>query len=393
MTKFESAGKVAIAGFHQSQLTRSSDVPLGALTYDVCAKAIADAGLSVDDIDGVCTASLLPSFGAHGNVDGVDIVTANWLAERLQLDTSWISGYAGWGTITGALIAGVSAVASGAAKNVLLYRALSNPKGRYHENPLKEVPGEFQWFAPHGMWGPPAFIALPYAEYMNRYGATREAMATLIVQIRENVQGNPLAYWNDKPLTKEEYIRSSMVADPISVLDCDMGVNGAAAFILTSGDHARDLPNRPVYVAGFAQGVNQKRLLMLDDIMDGGRRAAKRLWASSALDPKEVDVLEVYDGFSPLAYWWLECLGYCDLGEAHQFIQGGTIASDGPYPILSGGGSLGNGRLHGVPQVRECYLQLSGRAGSRQRESAAVGLACHAMPHAGGAVVFTSERR
>ena len=92
-------------------------------------------------------------------------------------------------------------------------------------------------------------------------------------------------------------------------------------------------------------------------------------------------------------YLWLEVLGFCPKGEAHRFVQDGGIDSDSPsgLPVLSGGGALGNGRLHGVPQMLECYLQLSGRAGERQRAGASIGLACHASPHYGGVVVYGRE--
>ena len=90
---------------------------------------------------------------------------------------------------------------------------------------------------------------------------------------------------------------------------------------------------------------------------------------------------------------WLEVLGFCPVGEAHRFVSDGGIDSDvpGALPALSGGGALGNGRMHGVPQMLECYLQLSGRAGDRQRHGAPVGIACHSSPHFGGAVVYTNQ--
>ena len=101
----------------------------------------------------------------------------------------------------------------------------------------------------------------------------------------------------------------------------------------------------------------------------------------------------MYDGFSPFVYLWMESLSLCPLGEAHHVALDGGIDSDqaGTLPVLSGGGALGNGRLHGVPQMLECYLQLSRRAGERQRDVASVGLACHSSPHYGGAVAYSSE--
>ena len=96
------------------------------------------------------------------------------------------------------------------------------------------------------------------------------------------------------------------------------------------------------------------------------------MWEHTGLRPADVDLPQVYDGFSPFVYFWLEVLGFCPVGEAHEFVQDGGIDSDAPggLPVLSGGGALGNGRMHGIPQMLECYLQLSGRAGDRQRERA-----------------------
>ncbi len=124
--------------------------------------------------------------------------------------------------------------------------------------------------------------------------------------------------------------------------------------------------------------------------MEGGQVAAQRLWESSGLGPSDIDLPQVYDGFSPLFYFWLEVLGYCPIGEAHSFVQDGAISTAGGLPVASGGGALGNGRLHGIPQMLECYLQLSRRAGERQLD-VEVGLACHSSPHLGGAIVYTTE--
>ena len=146
-------------------------------------------------------------------------------------------------------------------------------------------------------------------------------------------------------------------------------------------------------MSGYALGnPPQHRLPLhwpLDDIMTAGADTARRLWASAGIGPADVDLPQVYDGFSPLVWIWLEALGYCAAGEAHQLVTDGGIDTDAPgaLPVLSGGGALGNGRMHGIPQMLECYLQLSGRAGERQR-AATVGVACHASPHVGGAVVY-----
>jgi acetyl-CoA acetyltransferase len=392
---FTARGEVAVAGYAQSPIARHADRPLGAIAIDTALTAIADAGLAPEQIDGFVTGSLLPSAGGQAAVDGVSIVTANWMAEQLRINPRFCSGFQGYGQIPGAVMMAVNAVASGAADYVLMHRALHNPPGRYHENPMTEARGFTQWTAPQGFWGPLSTIALPYNEYLQRYGATRDAMATVVTEARANGARIPWSYWYERPITPADYLEARVISDPIGILDCDIPVDGVAAFVFTTAERARDLPHPPVYVAGYAQGsVSVPRLPShwpLDDIMDAGFECARRLEDHSGLSLAEIDLPQLYDGFSPFIYFWLESLGYCGVGEAHAFVQDGRIATDGGLPILSGGGALGNGRMHGIPQMLECYLQLSGRAGDRQLADPSLGLACHSSPHFGGAVLYTNQ--
>ncbi len=254
-----------------------------------------------------------------------------------------------------------------------------------------------QWTVPQGYFGPLAMIALAYNEYLQRYGASRESMAEVLVEARKNGSRIPWSYWYGQPLDADDYLAAPMINDPICRFDCDIPVDGVAAFIFTSAERAKDLPHSPVYVAGYASGVPAtKRLPLhwpLDDIMSVGTSLAQRLWDSAGVKPGQIDLPQLYDGFSPFVYFWLEALGFCPVGEAHRFVEKGGIDSDSPtgLPILSGGGALGNGRMHGVPQMLECYLQLSRRAGERQRTNATLGLACHSSPHYGGAILYSAE--
>ena len=396
--RFTASGKVAIVGYAQSPVQRHSDLTLGALATETARGAIADAGLELSQVDGFVSATLLPTAGAHAAEDGVSIITPNWLAASLGVEPSYAAGFQGLGQITGSVSIAVNALASGAADYVLLHRALHNPPGRYHENPMTHAAGTQQWTVPQGYFGPLVMIALLYNEYMQRYGATRESMAQVLVEARKNGARLPWSYWYDKPLTAQEYLDAPLINDPICRYDCDIPVDGVAAFVLTTAERALDLPHQPVFVAGYASGApNRARLPLhwpLDAVQEVGAAMAKRLWTSSGVSPAEVDLPQVYDGFSPFVYLWMEVLGLCGPGEAHQMVLDGGIDADRPgaAPVLSGGGALGNGRMHGIPQMLECYLQLSRRAGDRQR-IATIGVACHSSPHFGGAVVYSSEPR
>ncbi len=395
--RFAASNQVAIVGYAHSMIERHASRPLGALTTDVARQAIADAGLTPGQVDGFVAASLLPTAGSHTVRDGISTVTPQWLAGRLDTDPRYVVGFQGIGQVSGSVALAVNAIASGAAEHVLLYRSLHNPRGSYHGNSSRRIAGDLQWTAPTGYFGPLAMIALPYNEYLQRYGASREAMAAVLVEARRNGARIPWSYWYGKPLSAEEYLAAPTLVDPICRYDCDIPVDGVAAFVLSSAERAQDGPHRPVYISGYASSPPPPQRLPLhwplDDIMAGGAATARRLWESAGIGPAQVDLPQLYDGFAPFIWFWLESLGFCPVGEAHRFVQDGRIDSDRAdgLPVLSGGGALGNGRMHGIPQMLECYLQLSGRAGERQRATATVAVACQSSPHYGGAVVYSAE--
>jgi acetyl-CoA acetyltransferase len=395
--RFTASNKVAIVGYAHSQVLRSADRTLGVQAVETARAAIDDAGLRLEQIDGFVSSSLLPSAGGRAAEDGVSTVSSAWLAQHLGAEPRYVAGFEGIGQITGSVGIAVNAVASGAADYVLFHRALHNPAGKYHANPMQQAHGQQQWVAPQGFFGPLAMIALPYNEYLQRFGARRESMAAVVVEARKNGARIPWSFWHDRPLSAHEYLQAPMLFDPVCRYDCDIPVDGVAAFVFTSAERAKDLPHPPVHVAGYASGTPARRRLPLhwplDDILDGGTQTARRLWEHARITADQVDLPQVYDGFSPFVWFWLEVLGFCPPGEAHRFVESGGIDSDraGAIPALSGGGALGNGRMHGIPQMLECYLQLARRAGDRQRDNATVGLACHSSPHFGGAVVYSAE--
>lgn len=399
MSSFRARGQVAIAGYAHTSIARHSQRPLGADAVDCARAAIADAGLTVADVDGVVASSLFPSAGDHATADGISMVSAGWLAEHLGADAAYVAGFQGLGQIPGSVAIATNAVASGAAGVVVWQRALHNPRGgSYHGSSQLGFGGMQQWTAPHGFFGPLPMIALAANEYLQRFGATREDLARITVEARKNGARIPWSVWHDRPISIDDHLDAPLISDPIGRLDCDLPVDGVATFVFTTTERARDLPHRPVTVQGYANAIpTEPRLPMhwpLDDMVEAGGALADRLWRHAGIGPADVDLPQAYDGFSPFVWLWMEALGVCAPGEAHEMIAAGGIDSDRPgsVPVLSGGGALGNGRMHGVPQMLESYLQLSGRAGRRQREAAEVAVACHSSPHLGGAVVYAVDR-
>ena len=227
---------------------------------------------------------------------------------------------------------------------------------------MTHAEGSSQWTAPQGFWGPPAMMAMAYMEYMQRYGATREDLGRVLVELRKHAARIPWAYWYGKPITLEDYLNARMIADPICILDCDIPIDGAVAFVFTSAGAPKDHPHKPVYVAGCAQGnpVIPGPMWSLPSIEAAAPFVGRDLWASTGLTRADIDLPQLYDGFSPIVYFWLEALGYCKRGEAHLFIREQKDLTK----FFSGGGSLGNGRMHGVPahaRVLPAALAARGR--------------------------------
>jgi len=389
--------KVAIVGAAVTNCVRHADVAVGSLAVQASDAAIADAGLTRADIDGVACGAGLPSYAASTRAlqPGFDLVNGDFLINHMSLEPSWSLDK---DSFPPALAFAAQAVASGAAKYVLVNRTLHNPVGRYNSFEGLGAKGSQQWSAPYGFVAPSSMIAMPYMEYQQRYGARREHMATLAVQTRKNVQDIPTAYWHGKELTVEQYLAGRMISEPMSLFDNDIPVDGSGSFILTSAERARDRPHKPVYLTGWAKVRNPSKFIPgtlgpLDDFYDGGFDLAGRLWGDSGWRADDCDIVQLYDGFTPLVWLWLEVLGFCPQGEAWRFIQDGKIARDGKFPLNSGGGNQGWGRLHGVPHVLECYLQLSRRAGARQIERAETAISTYATPCApiGEALLYSTD--
>ena len=389
------SGKTAVTGIGFSKLTRTHERSLGRLAIDACRAAIADAGLAPRDIDGLATHPDQPFRGA-GNRPGEDLVPAAFLIDHLDLapEISWYAQVSA-GLIPSAIIEAVNALLAGACTHALVWRAMHRPAGTYGAWREPVATGDSQFSAPYGYTSPFQLHAVAYRRYLHRFGASREEMATLVTNSRANAQLNDAAFFNGTPMTADDYLEARMISEPICLFDCDIPVEGCAAIVLTTAERARDLPQRPAYIAGYGQHTASRPTYinyMLDDYMACGASTAGKLWSRSGLGPEDVDVAELYDGFSPSTWYWLEAAGFCPEGEAHSFVQDGRIALGGELPVNTFGGSLSEGRLHGMGHIAEAARQVSGRAGPRQVEGAAVAVALDGSPLLrGGGLLFTRE--
>jgi acetyl-CoA acetyltransferase len=366
--------KIAVAGVGYSKLSRRPAETLATLTRNAVDAALQDAGLTRADLDGVATSPSMPRYGGlRGAVEGIDVVTPWHLSESMHVteQIEWTGSTNGM--VTQSFIEAALAIAAGLCKHVVVYRALHVPEGRYINFDSQYAAGPDQFVAPFGFSMPPAWAAVIMRRYFELYGYSREDFARFIADNRANTTLNPNGYWRDKPMGREDYLSARMIADPMSILDCDIPVDGACALVLTSTERARDLRQPPALLSGFSASTYPHptgTVMTLETLWEGCEQTARRLWESSGLGPQDLDNAHLYDGFSIFVPLWLEGLGVVGRGEGMAFLRDGHGALGGKLPINTGGGALGEGRLHGMTHLAEAVLQVTGRAGDRQAPNA-----------------------
>jgi acetyl-CoA acetyltransferase len=397
--------QVAIVGVGHSQVGRRLSRPLGLLAIDASLAAVEDAGLELSQIDGAATFPMFPG-GNEGpeRGDGVTFVSTGWMVSSLGLeDVRWWSETQA-GNISTAIEQAAMALALGRCEYALVWRALHMPRagGYQRAHASDEAAGDLAYSVPYGLGSAPMSFALTYMRYMKLYGARREHLGALAVASRRGANLNPHAYFRDVSLSMDEYMSARMISDPMCLYDCDIPVDGAGALVLTTADRAKDLPNPPAYVTGLGQAGFLKGTPPISvggmgaSLFEENRHTAKTIgrgiWESSGLAPKDIDAAMLYDGFAPDVYFWLEGLGFCDEGEAFEFIQDGRIEIDGSFPINTFGGNLSEGRLHGVGHWIEAALQVQGRAGKRQiAKTDNIVVATGLLNHGSGAVLSRTQ--
>ncbi|MCL2585912.1 MAG: OB-fold domain-containing protein [Streptosporangiales bacterium] len=365
--------KVALTGVAQSEVGRRLMADPLSLTVNACQRAIADAGLTLADIDGL---SSYPGPSPEGMSEG----GVSPLVDALQLQPVWVNGVSETPGQIGAITAAMLAVASGFCRHVLCFRtvwqashsALSR-SGMWKPSAGRAT-GMMEFRHPFGAMSAANWIACAASAYQHRYGGSRETLGWIALNARANAARNPEAVYRD-PLTMDDYLSARMISTPFGLYDCDVPVDGAVAVIVSAVDTVGDLDCTPVYVEAVGTQIlerlswDQGTLTHLPQSLG----PSAHLWSRTSLRPADVDVAELYDGFTFNALSWLEGLGFCEYGSAREFIdEGRGIAIDGPLPLNTHGGQLSAGRLHGYGFVREAMLQLRGEADGRQVPGARV---------------------
>jgi acetyl-CoA acetyltransferase len=361
---------VAITGMGQSEISRGSASSPLRLTVDACKAAVQHAGLSLKDIDGLVTYPGTSDGGAGFSPVGLHDVR---LALGLQL---------GWyATLSmespaqmSALFAAIHALVSKTARHVLVFRTTAEASARKRARDSMawgganaRVSGMWQWAIPFGAYSPAPWYAMYATRYMHDHGVTPAQIGAVAVHARRMAGLNPAAVYRD-PLMLDDYLTSRIIASPLRLYDCDVPVDGSTAFVLSRVEEGADMPNAPLRFEAIGSAFSGGGLRQPTDMSSFGAEAvASMMWSRTDLKPRDVDVGQIYDGFSILTLHWLEALGLCGHGQAGAFVEGGQrIALDGELPINTGGGQLSAGRLHGFGHIHEACLQLWGRGGARQ---------------------------
>ncbi|MCV7383250.1 thiolase C-terminal domain-containing protein [Mycolicibacter longobardus] len=370
--KFED--EVAITGIGMSDLGRRLMRPPLALTVQACQQAIDDAGLSLDEIDGLSTypgPGMLGPFTEGG-------VTA--LESALGIRPTWHNGGMETFGPGGSVIAAMLAVAGGLARHVLCFRTLweATHNELMKQGKIRPQGGRTaSWQMPFGATSAAHTLAQNAQRHFHRYGTTRETLGWIALNQRANAQVNPTAIYRD-PMSMDDYLSARPITTPFGLYDCDVPCDGAVAVIVSAVDAARDLAKPPIRVEAVGTQIieridwDQSTLTHEPQVL--GQSA--HLWSRTPLRPADVDVAELYDGFTFNCLSWIEALGFCGIGEAKSFLDGGTnIARDGVLPLNTHGGQLSHGRTHGMGLIHEAVTQLRGEAGERQVAGARVAVA------------------
>ncbi|WP_406444720.1 OB-fold domain-containing protein [Streptomyces sp. NBC_00631] len=386
--KFED--KVALTGIGASPLGRRLRIPPISLTVQACEAAVADAGLTLDDIDGLAS---YPGAGAYGGfAEGG--VTA--LESALGIRPTWYNGGSETFGPGGSLISAMLAVAGGLARHVLCFRTVweSSYAELVKEGRIPLAGGaDAGWLKPFGATSAAHTLAQNAQRHMHRYGTTRETLGWIALNQRANAALNPTAIYRT-PMTMDDYLQARPITTPFGLYDCDVPCDGSVAVVVSALDTARDLAKPPVLVEAVGTQITERiewdQSTLTHEPQTLGPSA--HLWTRTSLRPADVDVAELYDGFSFNCLSWIEALGFCGIGEAKDFLDGGkNIARDGVLPLNTHGGQLSHGRTHGMGLVHEAVVQLRGDGGARQVPGARVAVVSTGGLAPGGAILLRTD--
>lgn len=324
--------------------------------------ALADAGLTVADVDGVFAATAVHSMAAMS------------VAEYLGAKPTFSSGsnIGGASFQAHALDAALALEAGLCNVAVIAYGSDQRSAGGF-----RSISEPMPYEAAYKPRNPVTAYALAAARHMHQFGTTREHLAEVAVAARQWANLNPDAFAHG-PLSIEDVLSARMICDPLSKLDCCLVTDGGAAMVLVRADRAKDSPRPPAYLLGAAMAHHHRMISAMADLtVTAATESGPRAFEMAGLGRTDIDLLMLYDAFTINTILFLEDLGFCAKGEGGPFVSGGRIAPGGDLPVNTSGGGLScvHPGMYGLYAMIEAVTQLRGEAGERQVKGAEVALA------------------
>jgi len=353
----------AISGIGQTEFSKDSGRSELQLAAEAALAAITDAGLQPADIDGMVT------FTIDGTPESalMDCLGIN--------DITWAGRTPGGGNVASAVIGmAATAVATGAARSVLVYRALNERSGRRFGAANGSTQPRQLASGRHRLNTMAATYALSYQRYMYENDVSSLDLGRYAVVARKHAATNPNAHFYNRPITLDDHQSSRWIVEPVlRLLDCCQESDGAVAVVVTSLDRARGGRHVPVVIeaaaqshaAGVTAGVGYQRADM--GRFDEAAAVAEQLYRDSGLTPSDIDAAMIYENFSPAVFLQLEAYGFCKPGQAKDFIAEGNIELGGALPVNTHGGLLGEAYIHGINNITEAVRQLRGTSCNQVR--------------------------
>lgn len=361
--------EAAIAGIGLTAFSKKSGKSELALAAEAIKLAIDDAGLPASEIDGLASYTL-------DSTDEVEVARAVGAGDLTFFSRMNYGGGAAVGVIHQAAMA----VATGQAKNIVVWRGMNGRSGQrmgagVSGNIVSSDLIHWSWYTTYGMLTPGSWIAMAANKYMKKYGVTAEDLGRVAISQRNYAQNNPRAAGYGKPLTMEEYLDSRIIADPLRLYDFCQETDGGCAIVITSVERARDLKQKPAVIRGVVQsspqGQEQMTSFYRDDLLTLPEMefAAKKVYEQSGLTPKDIDAACLYDAFTTEVVMQLESFGFCGPGEGKDMVRDGALDIDGRLPNNTHGGLLSEAYIHGLNSVAEAVRLVRGTSTNQPKKS------------------------
>jgi len=319
-------------------------------------KAITDAGIHKDEIDGIFSANF------------VEMLTPLTVAEYLGINPTYMDGTNTGGSVfVNSMQSAAAALSLGLCNVALICYGSNSATGPFTHPPAMHTVEDV--YRPRNPITP---YALAANRHMHEFGTTKEQLAEVAVSARAWAQLNPAATMRD-PLSVEDVVNARMIVDPLGKFDCCLISDGGAAMIMVRKDRAQDFPKKPVYMLGVGSRTDHNLISCMPDLTTtAAKEAAAAAFAMAGVSPADIDVVELYDAFTINTILFLEDMGFCEKGEGGAFVSNGNIAPGGSLPVNTNGGGLScvHPGMYGMFLMIEAVQQLRGECGERQVDNA-----------------------